>query len=94
MPTPLARTAHQWGFAIYRASHNDYQDLCLPPATRSAPPRKPSTLPAASTSAIRQHGSEPNELTATTSVARMEVVLGIDIGTSSTKGLLVTLKVR
>ncbi len=32
---PLCRlrysgSAHQWGFAIYRASHNDYQDSVLP----------------------------------------------------------------
>ena len=52
-------SAHQWGFAIYRASHDDYEDSYLPPATRSAPPRKHSTLPAASTSAIPRNGSEP-----------------------------------
>jgi hypothetical protein len=23
-------SAHQWGFAIYRASHNDYEDSSLP----------------------------------------------------------------
>jgi hypothetical protein len=33
--TPLCRlryrgSAHQWGFAIYRASHDDYQDSVLP----------------------------------------------------------------
>jgi hypothetical protein len=32
---PLCRlryggSAHQWGFAIYRASHDDYQDAVLP----------------------------------------------------------------
>lgn len=32
---PLCRlryrgSAHQWGFAIYRASHDDYQDSALP----------------------------------------------------------------
>ena len=25
-----AGSAHQWGFAIYRASHNDYADSALP----------------------------------------------------------------
>ena len=33
--TPLCRlryggSAHQWGFAIYRASHDDYEDSYLP----------------------------------------------------------------
>ena len=23
-------SAHTWGFAIYRASHDDYEDSCLP----------------------------------------------------------------
>ena len=36
--------AHTWGFAIYRASHNDYEDSILP-AYPAGPPRKPSTAP-------------------------------------------------
>ena len=43
-------SAHQWGFAIYRASHDDYEDPTCPTATPSAPAKKPSTPPAASTS--------------------------------------------
>ena len=30
MPTPLRRLRQPVGFAIYRASHNDYEDLYLP----------------------------------------------------------------
>ncbi len=49
---PLCRlryggSASIWGFAIYRASHDDYQpNACHPPAA----PRTPSTPPAVSTS--------------------------------------------
>jgi hypothetical protein len=41
-------SANQRGFAIYRASHDDCEDSYLPTGYRSAPPRKHSTLPAAS----------------------------------------------
>ena len=30
LPAPLAGYANQWGFAIYRASHDDYEDSYLP----------------------------------------------------------------
>ena len=49
-------SAHIWGFAIYRASHDDYEDSFLPPEHPSAPPKKPSTAPATSTSTTTPHG--------------------------------------
>jgi hypothetical protein len=63
--TPLCRlryngSAHIWGFAIYLASRDGYQDSTLPTATRSAPPKKPSTAPAASTSATPPPGTRNN----------------------------------
>ena len=48
-------SAHLWGFAIYRASHDDYQDSYLPTGAPSAPPKKPSTAPAGSTSTTHPH---------------------------------------
>ena len=45
LPTRYGEWAHQWGFASYRASHDDYEDSYLPSATPSAPPNKPSTPP-------------------------------------------------
>jgi hypothetical protein len=50
-------SAHLWGFAIYRASHDDYEESLLPSGTMSAPPKKPSTAPAASTSTTQQRGN-------------------------------------
>jgi hypothetical protein len=46
----FAGSAQQWGFAIYRASHDDYEDSFLPTGFMGVPPRTPSTPPAASTS--------------------------------------------
>jgi hypothetical protein len=46
-------SASRWGFALYRASHDDY----LPSGTPPAAPRRPSTAPAASTSATPPSGS-------------------------------------
>ena len=54
-----AGSASQWGFAIYRASHNDYEDSYLPTGSWAAPPKTPSTPPAASTSATPPPGPEP-----------------------------------
>jgi hypothetical protein len=34
-------SAHQWGFAIYRASHNDYEDSFFPTGTSATPPPGP-----------------------------------------------------
>ena len=65
---PLCRlryggSASIWGFAIYRASHDDYQDSFLcPPAPRPAAPKTPSTAPAASTSANPPRGSKPSPI--------------------------------
>ena len=42
-------SAHNWGFAIYRASHDDYQESIFPSACPSAPAKTPSTPPATST---------------------------------------------
>jgi hypothetical protein len=52
-----AGSATSWGFAIYRASHDDYENPSCPAATRPAPRKKPSTAPAASTSATLRPGS-------------------------------------
>ena len=52
-----AGSATTWGFAIYRASHDDYDKSLLPAATRPTPPKRPSTAPAASTSATPRPGS-------------------------------------
>jgi hypothetical protein len=42
-------SAHQWQLAIYRASHDDYDEAISPPASPLAPAKTPSTPPAAST---------------------------------------------
>ena len=52
-----AGSASTWGFAIYRASHDDYENSVLPAATQPAHRRKPSTAPAASTSPTTPPGS-------------------------------------
>ena len=44
------RSASTWGFAIYRASHDDYEDNYLPSGSPSGTAEEPSTAPAASTS--------------------------------------------
>ncbi len=51
-----ADSASTWGFAVYRASHDDYEDSVLPSGWPPAPRRKPSTAPAASTSATLRPG--------------------------------------
>jgi hypothetical protein len=51
-------SAHQWQFAIYRASHDDY-DESVYPACPSAPAKTPSTPPAASTSTTPPPGPDP-----------------------------------
>ena len=48
-----------WGFAIYRASHDDYQDSYLPSGQPSGTPKKPSTAPAAPTSPTQPPGCCP-----------------------------------
>ena len=56
-------SAHQWGFAIYRASHDDYAESVLPtssrPACRSAPAKTPWTPPAASILGTPPPGTDP-----------------------------------
>jgi hypothetical protein len=42
----LSGSAQQWGFAIYRASHDDHQDSFVPTGPRAAHPKTPSTPPA------------------------------------------------
>ncbi|HEX3946913.1 MAG TPA: hypothetical protein VHW47_04375, partial [Acidimicrobiales bacterium] len=44
-------SAHTWGFALYRASHDDYEKSLLPSGWPAGPPGKLSTAPAAFTSA-------------------------------------------
>jgi hypothetical protein len=56
-------SATSWGFAIYRASHDDYQDSILPRAAHSpAAPNTPSTAPADSTSATPPPGPRPSPI--------------------------------
>ena len=45
-----------WGFAIHLASRDGYQGSVLPSGYPSAPPKKPSTVPAASTSTTQPPG--------------------------------------
>ena len=52
-------SASQWQFAIYRASHDDYDESVFPPACPSAPVKTPSTPPAASISTTPLPGSNP-----------------------------------
>ena len=52
-----AGSATSWGFAIYRASHDDYDKSVLPSGFPAGTPKKPSTAPAASTSATLRPGS-------------------------------------
>jgi hypothetical protein len=49
-------SAHQWRFAIYRAST---RTPTYPPATRSEPVKRPSTRPAGSTSTTPPPGPHP-----------------------------------
>ena len=70
---PLCRlryggSAHTWGFAIYRASHEDYEPSILPTGYPPAPPKKPSTAQQASTSPTHRlaHPATPDELTGPT----------------------------
>ena len=52
-------SANTWGFAIHLASRDGYQDSVLPSGYPSAPPKKPSTVPAASTSTTQPPGPNP-----------------------------------
>ena len=52
-----AGSAATWGFAIYRASHDDYDKSVLPSCYPAGIRKKPSTAPAASTSATLRPGS-------------------------------------
>jgi hypothetical protein len=52
-----AGSAHTWGFAVFRASHHDYEDSMLPSGYPADTRKRPSTAPAASTSATQPPGS-------------------------------------
>ena len=52
-------SAHNWRFAIYRASHQDYEIPSFPLACLPAPAKTPSTSPAGSTWPIPQRGPNP-----------------------------------
>ena len=52
-------SAAWWGFAVYLASKNGYQDSVCRPATRPAHPKTLSTPPAASTWATQPLGPDP-----------------------------------
>src|ERR1043165_1489618 len=58
-------SAHSFGFAIYSAASDRYQDTVLPPDSRPAPRKKPSTPPAPSTSQRPDTNPhpDPDELT-------------------------------
>jgi hypothetical protein len=49
-------SASHWGFAVYRASHDDYDQSVLPTGYPFGTRKTPSTVPAASTS-TPPHGS-------------------------------------
>ena len=51
--------ASSWGFAIYRASHDDYEPSFLPNGNMSGSQNKPSTAPAGSTSTTPAPGPTP-----------------------------------
>ena len=59
MSAALRRLGKHWGFAIYRASHDDYEDSYCPPDPWAAYPKTPSTPPAASTSQTPPLGPKP-----------------------------------
>jgi hypothetical protein len=74
---PLCRlryggSAHSFGFAIYSAASDRYQEAALLSGSLPAPPKTPSTPPALSTSRARTRtkptgpGLTPDELTAPT----------------------------
>jgi hypothetical protein len=67
-----ADSATTWGFAIYRANHDDYEKSVLPSGWPAGTPRKPSTAPAGSTSPTTRPGSTspPDELTGAPTSAR------------------------
>ena len=52
-------SASRWGFAIYLASKDGYQDWSYPPANWRAHQKTPSTPLAASTWATRPRGHDP-----------------------------------
>ncbi|MCP9969587.1 hypothetical protein [Actinomadura madurae] len=59
---PLMRLRHAgsaatWGFAIYRASHDDYEKSILPSGYPAGRPQEALAAPAASTSATPRPGS-------------------------------------
>jgi hypothetical protein len=51
--------ANSWGFAIYRARHDDYADSILPSGAFAGTAEKPSTAPAGSTSTTLAPGPDP-----------------------------------
>ena len=40
MPIPIRRSGHTWGFAIYRASHDDCEDSYLPTGMPAGSPEE------------------------------------------------------
>lgn len=66
---PLCRLRYlgsqtDWGFALYQASTETYQDTLLPDGSTTGTPNKPSTAPSASTSPTPQPGSTPRRTNA------------------------------
>jgi hypothetical protein len=56
VPLRYAGSASLWGFAIYLASRDGYQDSVLPSGLRAGTPRRRWTAPAGCTSGPRSHG--------------------------------------
>ena len=55
-------SAHDWRFAIYRASHNDYQESIFPTGLPTGTCEDATTPPAASTSATPPPGPDPRRI--------------------------------
>ena len=56
-------SAHQWQFAIYRASHDDYDESIFPAGLPIGTCQDASTPPAASTSTTQPPGPNPPQRT-------------------------------
>jgi hypothetical protein len=59
-------SAHQWQFAIYRASHDDYDESVFPTGLPIGTCQQALDTPAASTSTTPPPGPNPDELTGQT----------------------------
>ena len=65
-----ACAASQWQFAIYRASHDEYDESVFPPGLPVGTCQDASTPPVASISTTPSPDSTPDELTGETELSR------------------------